>query len=76
MSNRVEREAEDQYERQNDPSPVSGTVRDDSYATRRGPMGGPQGAGMPVQKDTDPFEDPMQPGMSNTDEQLGMFQQS
>lgn len=73
MSNRAEREAEDLYERENDPSPVSGDVHDDSYASNKGAMGGPQGAGIPVQRDSDPYDDPMQPKMSNTDEQLGMF---
>ena len=62
MSNRREREAEDQYEAENDPSPVSGTIHDDSYVRlgQEGPV--------PVQKDDRYVEDPIDPA---TDEQLG-----
>jgi len=68
MSNRAEREAEDQYEAQNDPSPVSGRVSDDTYTreTRSGLRNY-----MPVQGDDQPVEDPVQPPYSNTDQQLG-----
>ncbi|GES60575.1 hypothetical protein ATEIFO6365_0006003600 [Aspergillus terreus] len=67
MSNRLEREAEDRYEAQNDPSPVSGRVPDNSYAreTRSGLRNY-----VPVQGDDQPFEDPVQPPYSNTDQQL------
>ncbi|RJE20086.1 hypothetical protein PHISCL_07581 [Aspergillus sclerotialis] len=63
MSNLAEREAEDVYERQNDPSPVSGSVPDNSYASGTGRI--------PVQKDDEAMEEsPMQPPFSNTDQQL------
>ncbi|CAI7656065.1 unnamed protein product [Penicillium palitans] len=62
MSNRTERVAEDNYERENDPSPVAGTFRDDSYAKLKGQV--------PVQGDNQQFDDPMQPPYSNTDQQL------
>ncbi|GES66950.1 hypothetical protein ATEIFO6365_0017001200 [Aspergillus terreus] len=67
MSNRLEREAEDRYEAQNDPSPVSGRVSDNTYAheTRSGLRDY-----IPVQGDNQPFEDPIQPPYSNTDQQL------
>lgn len=68
MTTQREREAEDEYEAANDPSPpVSGTINDSSYTGRS--RGGP----VPVQKDEDPFQDPMQPKFSNTDEQLGKW---
>ncbi|PWY85697.1 hypothetical protein BO94DRAFT_586259 [Aspergillus sclerotioniger CBS 115572] len=67
MSNRYERSAEDAYEAQNDPSPVSGTYRDNTYAhetqsSLRGQV--------PVAKDEDYYDDPMQPPYSNSDQQL------
>lgn len=67
MSNRSEREAEDLYERENDPSPVTGTFSDSSYAKemRQGLRNQ-----VPVQSDTQRVEDPVQPPYSNTDEQL------
>ncbi|GLB06896.1 hypothetical protein AtubIFM57258_002215 [Aspergillus tubingensis] len=67
MSNQYEREAEDRYEAENDPSPVSGTYRDNSYAheTRSGLRNQ-----VPVTRDDDIYEDPMQPPYSNTDQQL------
>lgn len=70
MSNRLEREAEDRYEAQNDPSPVSGRVSDNTYAheTRSGLRDY-----IPVQGDNQSFEDPIQPPYSNTDQQLGMM---
>lgn len=68
MSNRTERVAEDNYERENDPSPVAGTFRDDSYAKVTNPNLKGQ---VPVQGDNQQFDDPMQPPYSNTDQQLG-----
>ena len=70
MSNRYERSAEDAYEAQNDPSPVSGTYRDNTYAhetqsSLRGQVS--------VAKDEDYYDDPMQPPYSNSDQQLGMI---
>ncbi|PYH86598.1 hypothetical protein BO82DRAFT_90454 [Aspergillus uvarum CBS 121591] len=67
MSNRYEREAEDRYEADNDTSPVSGTVYDNSYAheTQSGLRNQ-----IPVQKDEDRYDDPMQPPYSNSDQQL------
>ena len=67
MSTREEREGEDSYERDNDPSPVPGDVHDDSYIF--------DGANnqVPVQSDQTPYDDPMQPPYSNSDQQLGMF---
>ncbi|KOS40213.1 hypothetical protein ACN38_g8932 [Penicillium nordicum] len=67
MSNRTERVAEDNYERENDPSPVAGTFRDDSYAKVTNPNLKGQ---VPVQGDNQQFDDPMQPPYSNTDQQL------
>ncbi|KAJ5472660.1 hypothetical protein N7530_006661 [Penicillium desertorum] len=67
MSNRAERVAEDNYERKNDPSPVTGTFRDDSYAKETNPNLRGQ---VPVQGDNQQFDDPMQPPYSNTDQQL------
>ncbi|KAJ9481674.1 hypothetical protein VN97_g11793 [Penicillium thymicola] len=67
MSNRTERVAEDNYERENDPSPVAGTFRDDSYAKKTNPNLKGQ---VPVQGDNQQFDDPMQPPYSNTDQQL------
>ncbi|KAJ5968845.1 hypothetical protein N7501_005093 [Penicillium viridicatum] len=67
MSNRTERVAEDNYERENDPSPVAGTFRDDSYAKETNPNLKGQ---VPVQGDNQQFDDPMQPPYSNTDQQL------
>ncbi|KAL2817937.1 hypothetical protein BDW59DRAFT_182024 [Aspergillus cavernicola] len=67
MSNRAEREAEDSYEAQNDPSPVSADTHDNSYA-------GKKNTGLrnriPVQRDEAPYDDPMQPPYSNSDQQL------
>lgn len=69
MSNRLEREAEDIYEQQNDASPVPADVSDNSYTreTRRELKDQ-----MPVQSDQEQVDDPMQPPYSNSDEQLGM----
>lgn len=68
MSNPTEREAEDFYESQNDPSPVSGRFKDDTYT------GEPRQAlkdRIPVQRDEDVEESPIQPPFSNTEDQLG-----
>ncbi|OQE18898.1 hypothetical protein PENFLA_c020G06776 [Penicillium flavigenum] len=67
MSNRAERVAEDNYERKNDPSPVTGNFRDDSYAKETKPNLRGQ---VPVQGENQQFDDPMQPPYSNTDQQL------
>ncbi|CAI7645264.1 unnamed protein product [Penicillium discolor] len=67
MSNPTERAAEDNYERQNDPSPVTEDFAENSYA------GEPKSNlrdQVPVQEDEQSFEDPMQPPYSNSDQQL------
>lgn len=68
MSNRAERIAEDNYERDNDSSPVTGTFTDDSYAEDTNSNLRDQ---VPVHGDDQQFEDPMQPPYSNSDQQLG-----
>ncbi|KAL1847146.1 hypothetical protein Plec18170_008710 [Paecilomyces lecythidis] len=68
MSNVREREAEDSYEAQNDPSPVSGRVIDDSYAYSETQPG--LRNQVSVQRDEDDYEDPVQPPYSNSNEQL------
>lgn len=69
MTSKVERDAEDSYERDNDPSPVAGDVHDNSYAfDNRGAMANQA----PVQTDEVDYDDPMQPPYSNSDEQLGI----
>ena len=70
MSNRAERIAEDEYERKNDPSPVTGTFTDSSYAKETKSSLRDQ---IPVQGDSQRLEDPMQPPYSNSHQQLGMF---
>lgn len=71
MSNPAERQAEDVYERQNDTSPVPGSVTDNSYARETRPDVRNQ---IPVQKDDQNMEDsPMQPPFSNTNQQLGTY---
>lgn len=60
----IEREAEDQYEAENDPSPVPGHVVDSSYAT-------PGETQVPVVGDEAGFDDPMIAHYADTDEQLG-----
>lgn len=71
MSNSVEREAEDNYEAENDPSPVSGRVIDDSYAySETQPELRNQ---VPIQRDEDDFEDPVQPPYANSNEQLRKY---
>jgi hypothetical protein len=72
MSNRAERQAEDAYERENDAdAPISGDYYDNSYAYESG-EGGKFSMGVPVQRDEEDYEDPMQPPFSNTQEQLGI----
>ncbi|KAJ6023490.1 hypothetical protein N7499_008886 [Penicillium canescens] len=66
MSNRAERIAEDDYERKNDASPVTGTFTDNSYKENRSNLKGQ----VPVQGDNERYEDPIQPPYSNTDQQL------
>lgn len=68
MSNRYEREAEDLYERDNDPSPVTGSFADASYANETRPELRNK---LPVQSDNQRVDDPMQPPYSNTNQQLG-----
>ncbi|GAD96219.1 conserved hypothetical protein [Paecilomyces variotii No. 5] len=68
MSNIREREAEDNYEAENDPSPVSGRVIDDSYAYSETQPG--LRNQVPIQRDEDDYEDPVQPPYSNSNEQL------
>ncbi|KAL1978713.1 hypothetical protein VTN31DRAFT_1572 [Thermomyces dupontii] len=60
MSNLYERQADDRYEAENDPR-GSENLFDDSYVE-----GGP----IPVQRDEEPLDDPIQPPFSNTDAQL------
>lgn len=68
MSNPIEREAEDRYERDNDPSPVTGTATDNDYVGETNPD---YQDTVPVQEDEQPVEDPVQPPYSNSNEQLG-----
>lgn len=70
MSNPTEREAEDNYERENDPSPVTEDFTENSYAVE--PQSNLRDQ-VPVQEDEQPYEDPMQPPYSNSDQQLGKF---
>lgn len=68
MANRYEREAEDLYESKNDPSPVTGSFSDSSYAKEtKSSLRGQ----VPVQGDNQRVDDPMQPPYSNSDQQLG-----
>ncbi|KAI9932444.1 hypothetical protein ASPWEDRAFT_33356 [Aspergillus wentii DTO 134E9] len=62
MSNRPEREDQDLY----DPS-IGDNVVDDSYAHETNPAVRYQ---VPVQKDEDEYDDPMQPGYADTWDQL------
>ncbi|KAL9100302.1 MAG: hypothetical protein Q9163_004301 [Psora crenata] len=66
MSNQgYSRAAEDRYEAQNDnKTDVTGEINDDSYAH-------PETKGhIPVQSDSAPVDDPIDPKVSNSDEQL------
>ncbi|KAJ5969263.1 hypothetical protein N7501_005511 [Penicillium viridicatum] len=67
MSNPTEREAEDNYERENDPSPVTEDFTENSYAVE--PQSNLRDQ-VPVQEDEQPYEDLMQPPYSNSDQQL------
>ncbi|CAL5868025.1 uncharacterized protein PFLUO_LOCUS2248 [Penicillium psychrofluorescens] len=67
MSNRAEREAEDNYEAENDAAPVPDEIVDNTYLGETNPNLRDQ---VPVQADEDDYEDPMQPPYANTDEQL------
>jgi hypothetical protein len=69
MSTREEREAEDNYEAENDPAPVPSTPIDNSYV---GETNADLAKFAPVQRDEDAYDDPVQPPYSNSDEQLGM----
>lgn len=74
MSNRAEREAEDNYEAENDDAaPVSADVVDNSYVGETRPELRNE---VPVQPDEADYEDPMQPPYSNTDQQLGTYSTS
>jgi hypothetical protein len=68
MSNPTEREAEDRYEAENDPSPIPSTPIDNSYVgdTHRDLVDT-----VPVQRDEDDYDDPIQPPYSNSDDMLG-----
>ncbi|KAJ5558914.1 hypothetical protein N7461_002886 [Penicillium sp. DV-2018c] len=68
MLNRAERIAEDDQERNNDSSPVTGSFTDDSYAKETRSSLKDQ---VPVQGDNERLEDPFQPPYSNSDQQLG-----
>ncbi|KAL4936074.1 hypothetical protein BDV06DRAFT_114371 [Aspergillus oleicola] len=67
MSNRAERTAEDAYERDNDTT-TFGDIHDNSYAYQTGNQG--FSMGIPVQRDEDDLDDPMQPPHSNSNQQL------
>ncbi|KAK4870413.1 hypothetical protein LT330_004761 [Penicillium expansum] len=67
MSNPTERTAEDNYERENDPSPVTEDFTENTYVKE--PKSHLRGQ-VPVQLDEQSFEDPMQPPYSNSDQQL------
>ena len=72
MSNPAERETDDRYEAENDPSPVSGNVVDDSFTREtRSELRAPDQ--MPVIPDEEGYDDPMQPPYANTNEQLGIY---
>lgn len=68
MSNQAEREAEDNYEAENDASPVTSSFVDNSYARETNPYLKNK---VPVEVDQLQLEDPMVPYEANTDEQLG-----
>ncbi|KAJ9492627.1 hypothetical protein VN97_g578 [Penicillium thymicola] len=67
MSNPTERAAEDNYERENDPAPVTEDFVENSYV--REPKSNLRNQ-LPVQEDEQSYEDPMQPPYSNSDQQL------
>lgn len=68
MSNQAEREGEDNYEAENDASPVTSNFVDNSYARETNPYLKDK---VPVQVDEMQLEEPMVPYEANTDEQLG-----
>lgn len=70
MTTRLERDADDSYERDNDASPVQGDVHDDSYIFD---TQGPESQVAPVQADEVDYDVPFQAPESNSDQQLGMF---
>lgn len=70
MSNAAERTAEDSYEADNDVGPEAGEVVDNSYAFETNKLAGTE---VPVMKQEEAYDDPMQPPYSNSNEQLGMF---
>ena len=62
--------ADDQYEQQNDVvggDVPAGDASDDSYKSRTGQ------SHIPVQSDSAPVEDPIDPATADSDETLGMF---
>ena len=62
------RAADDKYEAQNDYKVApTGDLNDDSYVR-------PGEKTIPVQKDSAPIDDPIQPPTSNSDAQLGEFE--
>ncbi|KAJ5174063.1 uncharacterized protein N7500_001994 [Penicillium coprophilum] len=67
MSTRAERVADYNYERQNDSSPVTANFTDNSYAHETDPSLRNQ---VPVQGESEPLEDPIQPPYSNSNQQL------
>lgn len=61
--------ADDQYEQQNDAvggDVPAGDSKDDGYVSRTG-----QKTHIPVQKDSDPVEDPIDPANADSDQMLG-----
>lgn len=70
MTSRLEREAEDNYEAENDASPVPGDQGDNSYIQEPRREIRSQ---VSIQSNQDYVEDPMQPPYSNSNEQLGML---
>ena len=65
--------ADDQYEQANDAvsgDVPSGDVQDNDYASRTGQ------SEIPVQKDSAPVEDPIDPATADSDKMLGKFDPS
>jgi len=64
------RPGDDEYERKNDfSSNVTGDLNDSSYVSS-------DSKHIPVQSDNAPVDDPIEPGRSNTERELGMFHKS
>ena len=64
--------ADDQYEQMNDPTGgdvPSGVKGDNDYTSRTGQ----KTSSIPVQKDEDPVEDPIDPATADSDETLGIY---